>query len=254
LNDSVESLFAPLMSATSAQPTLTIDLTEEARELLLTASDGKPHREKNADRLLGLLISEITDHAYPNAKWAAVIHAGAVAWNTGAIVIAAPSGRGKSLLVAGLVDAGCSYFSDDSVPLDAVSGEIMPVPLALVVKESGVATLGARYPQLETTASKAFIGGPRRFLNLKAESARAGAPLCAFLLPSYSASAKPQIVSVDPLETLSALIEAGCWISPDEEAGRRFFELLSSRPTYRISYGSLDDGIALVGQVIAGLS
>jgi hypothetical protein len=250
--EAMEGLISPLTKETAA-PDFVIDLAEEQGEFVLACDGTEIGRERTADRMLGLLISEITDRAYPDANWAAVMHAGAVAWENGCIVIPAPSGRGKSLLVAGLIHSGLSYLSDDSAPLDAVTGAVMPVPLALAVKESGRAALEGLYPQLASQKVRAFVGGPRRFLDLIGKSAVGGSPLRAFISPHYSQSAEAGIVPSSPIEMLSAMVEAGCWISPEPASGRKVFELLSSNPAFRVHYRHLDEGVLLVKQVIARL-
>jgi hypothetical protein len=68
-------------------------------------------------------------------KWV-FVHAGAVGWNGRAIVIPAPSTHGKSTLVAALVRAGATYYSDEFTVLDG-RGRVHPFakPLSLRVPE-----------------------------------------------------------------------------------------------------------------------
>jgi hypothetical protein len=64
------------------------------------------------------------------------VHAGVVAWNGTAIVIPGTSFCGKSTLVAALVRAGATYFSDEFAVLDEC-GAIHPYPRRLSLRENG---------------------------------------------------------------------------------------------------------------------
>lgn len=66
------------------------------------------------------------------------VHAGVVAWQDRAIVLAGPSSAGKSTLVAALVRAGATYYSDEYAVFDA-QGRVHPFrrPLRLRGGNSG---------------------------------------------------------------------------------------------------------------------
>ena len=64
------------------------------------------------------------------------IHAGVVGWRGSAIVIPGRSFAGKTTLVAELIRAGGSYFSDEFAVIDE-QGMVHPYPRALQVRESG---------------------------------------------------------------------------------------------------------------------
>jgi hypothetical protein len=64
------------------------------------------------------------------------LHAGAVAWGDAGIVIPGASFSGKTSLVAALVRAGASYFSDEMAVLDR-SGRLHPYPKPLGLRLTG---------------------------------------------------------------------------------------------------------------------
>lgn len=251
LDDAIEGLFRPLMrEGDAAAAEFVFGIYEQGVDFILTCDGDELTRERSADKLLGVLISEMMDRAYPQAEWSSVVHAGAVGWSTGCVMIPAPSGRGKSTLVAGLVDSGFEFLSDDSAPIDALTGQVMPVPLALAVKESGRLALMSRYPGLAGQRVRAFAGGPRRFLNLSQKTAKSGRLLRVIVVPHYSPNETGAVTRLSPLAALSALTDAGCWISPDPKRGSRFFDLLKSTPAFLVRYASLDEGVNLVRQTI----
>lgn len=92
-------------------------ITEKAEELLTTL-------EWDVYRL----IRSYLDPFY-------LIHAGAVARGGVGWILYAPSGRGKSTLVAGLLSQGFQYLSDEIAVLDPHSRAILPFPKALSFEE-----------------------------------------------------------------------------------------------------------------------
>jgi hypothetical protein len=67
------------------------------------------------------------------------VHAGVVGWRGRAIVIPGPSYSGKSTLVAALVRAGATYYSDEYAVFDA-QGRVHPYPRRLSLREQGFMT------------------------------------------------------------------------------------------------------------------
>ncbi len=63
------------------------------------------------------------------------VHAGVVGWHGKAIVMPGHSFSGKTTLVAALIEAGASYYSDEYAVLDA-SGLVYPYPRPLSVRQS----------------------------------------------------------------------------------------------------------------------
>jgi len=64
------------------------------------------------------------------------VHAGVVGWAGRAVVVPARSEAGKSSLVAGLVQAGAEYLSDEYAPLDA-DGVVHPYPQDIRLRVDG---------------------------------------------------------------------------------------------------------------------
>ncbi len=70
------------------------------------------------------------------AKHRVFVHAGVVGWKGKAIVIPGRSYSGKSTLVAELVRAGASYYSDEYAVLDS-RGRVHPFAKPLELREEG---------------------------------------------------------------------------------------------------------------------
>jgi hypothetical protein len=81
------------------------------------------------------------------------VHAGAVAHNGRCLLVPGASFAGKSTLVAALVRAGATYYSDDFAPLDT-EGRVHPYPKPLSIRDPELratkhdaASLGAKVGQ-----------------------------------------------------------------------------------------------------------
>lgn len=83
-------------------------------------------------RFLDRLYDGIGDHA--------LIHAGVVAGDGGAILLAGPSGHGKSTLALELAVRGWTLFSDDFAPLALTDGTVAPFPRAIGIVPGSQAT------------------------------------------------------------------------------------------------------------------
>lgn len=90
------------------------------------------------------------------AEWARgclFVHAGVVGWQGQAIVLPGPSHAGKSTLVAALLRAGATYYSDEFAVFDA-AGRVYPFPRRLSLRGAP----GAR-PRRVTSADLGAIAG-----------------------------------------------------------------------------------------------
>lgn len=86
---------------------------------------------------LGVLDAAVRSAVALNAPEHVFVHAGVVACEGRAIVLPGASLTGKSTLVAELVRAGATYFSDEFAVLDA-GGRVHPYPKPLSIREPGV--------------------------------------------------------------------------------------------------------------------
>lgn len=81
---------------------------------------------KYFNSMLRLIVAE-------NAKDRVFVHAGVVGWKGKAVVLPASSHRGKTTLVAELIQSGAEYYSDEYAILDYL-GLVHPFPRDLTVR------------------------------------------------------------------------------------------------------------------------
>ena len=73
------------------------------------------------------------------------VHAGVVGWRGQAVLIPGRSFTGKTTLVAALVKAGATYYSDEYAVLDA-RGRVHPYARLLGIREHGALQRATKYP------------------------------------------------------------------------------------------------------------
>ena len=83
--------------------------------------------------LFAILADELEKHVAEQARRRVFVHAGAVGWNGRAIIVPGASLSGKTTLVAALVRAGATYYSDEYAVIDK-EGRVHPYPRPLMVR------------------------------------------------------------------------------------------------------------------------
>ena len=97
-------------------------------------------RTRSFDDLLEQFESHLQLTVAEYAPRRVFVHAGVVGWNGKAILIPGPSFSGKSTLVAELLRAGATYYSDEYAVIDA-SGRVHPYARDLRMRSSDVSRM-----------------------------------------------------------------------------------------------------------------
>jgi hypothetical protein len=106
-------------------------------------------RTLDLEEALRTLEAELRQIVAAGARRRVFVHAGVVGWRGRAIVVPGRSGAGKTTLVAELVRAGATYYSDEFAVLDA-TGRVHPFAKPLSIRREGGA--------VESTAVEALGG------------------------------------------------------------------------------------------------
>jgi hypothetical protein len=148
---------------------------------------------------LSALDSALRSVVALNAPQHVFVHAGVVAWEGRALVLPGASLSGKTTLVAALVRAGATYFSDEFAVLDR-HGRVHPYAKRLSVREPGVlaqvevepeqlGAVGAAPADVAVIAVTAYTGADSELV-----SGSAGDAALALLAHAIAARSRPAAV------------------------------------------------------------
>jgi hypothetical protein len=103
---------------------------------VLYGNAGLLARTRRLDDALDAFAADVQLHVAERARKHVFVHAGVVGWEDRAIVVPGRSFSGKTTLVAELVRAGATYYSDDYAVFDA-RGRVHPFPRPLSMRRDG---------------------------------------------------------------------------------------------------------------------
>jgi hypothetical protein len=156
-------------------------------------------------RFLLVLMSNIRSHA--------VLHAAALVLpQGGALLLAAPSGHGKSSQTLELVRRGLKFLSDDYAPLDLERREIHPYPRAVGVLPEGTAPIPESFRRASESPQTVTILG-KQLVDIGAVQgedclANTPQPLRKIILLSSTAAASGDAVATTLLKVAARNTEA----------------------------------------------
>lgn len=114
-------------SASSAQ--------RDGGELIATVAGQELVRSANRQTVLQTLERYLQLHVAENAPRRVFVHAGVVGWQGKAIVVPGRTFSGKSTLVAALVQAGATYYSDEFAIVDS-TGQVHPYQQPIKLRDA----------------------------------------------------------------------------------------------------------------------
>ena len=213
----------------------------------LVCVDGRPRAEIHGEvGLRDTVHAAIIGHLWPGRAVSPLIHGGAVALRGKGICLPAFAGSGKTTLIAWLAGRGFRYLADDMCPVDR-SGQIIPWPVPLNVKEGSWAALSPLYPDLaqgqQLTTSKG-----RSTLIVPASEVWQADPISLRLLifPRFEPGSGTGVEALSPFMALERLVEAGMWLGHPltDQNVRAFLAWLETVPAYALTYGRLEEAEA----------
>ncbi|MBA4132995.1 MAG: hypothetical protein C0519_16435, partial [Hyphomicrobium sp.] len=178
----------------------------------------------------------------------AVLHAGAVAKNGKAVVLAGDSGAGKTTLLTSLILAGWDYMADDLTGLDREGREIWSFPVAISLKSGSAALLAshlAEVPDLSCSPPDEF---GLRYLDAsarRAETPRVRVGLLCFV--QYDAACTSlEVETLSPTAALGMLLQSGTRVVGAPPTVAALARLLDEVPSYRVRYADRQEATAFL--------
>lgn len=185
-----------------------------------------------------LIVREAAEALCGADRVSAVLHGAAVLGPGGALLIVGDSGRGKSTLAQGLIDAGCGFLADDHLPLHVDGRRLLAFPTGSAIK-SGARDLGEvrRLVALHGRLDNSREGVS--YLPLEAAAAPGQAiPLAAIVFPEHAAGSEMRMTRMAPESAFAAAIASGSRPSRRQARIAPLAELFTTVPAYALRYGT----------------
>lgn len=200
------------------------------------------------DQALAHLIHVVVETVIEAAPRLLTLHAAMVVKNRTGIVLLGASGSGKSTLAAVLAQADFAYAGDDVVPVDKVSGCLVPVPVALCLKKGSWHILGAG----ETTPVYQRLGRAVRYHH---PSRLWKAPLETFklvLLSYRPGRTGAEIAKIGPVKAFSELVQSDSILAKDVDKAylQGLVEWLQPLSSYCLCYGDSSQAVAAISNLV----
>jgi hypothetical protein len=244
LHDDIGSLFGAAIAGDSpARRTIYVSTGSDG--LFTLNTEDEPLLEGLARGELLIHLQDAVVHALiVDAAHAVALHTGAVSHGDRAILIAGPTGSGKTTLTGWLVGKGFGYLTDEVVVLIDHASKVVGFPRAMVVK-GGNDDSPSPVPQFKAAAS--VEAGERLMLRPVEQVDAAAARECGLtVFPVYSAGAALRIAPLTAAQAGMRLMECNLNARNLADEGFRAVTQLARRaPAFVLHYGDLSqlDGV-----------
>jgi hypothetical protein len=173
--------------------------TKARRFNLLYGDIDKVARDMDLDKVLDTFETDLQLYVAENARRRTFIHAGVVGWKNKAVLIPGRSFSGKTTLVAELVRAGATYYSDEYAVLDE-RGRVHPYSIPLSIRSKGeikgvkhpVETLGGVQGVKPLQVGLVVVSHYKRGARWRPRQLSRGEGALALLANTVSARAQPE--------------------------------------------------------------
>ena len=185
-----------------------------------------------------------------------IIHAAVIARDGRAMVLPAPPGSGKSTLCAGLVCRGWRLLSDELCLIDKITGEIVPLPRPVSLKNQSIDVIKRFAPDAvfgrtahdTAKGSVAHMKAPQASVYLGEQRAR----LNWLVFPKYIANNPVRSEPMTPGAAFMALADNAFNFHLHGEAGFDLVsDLVADADTMRFEYGDLNEAVAFFDAMVA---
>lgn len=199
-----------------------------------------------------LIVREAAEALAGADRVGAVLHGAAVLHQGSALLILGESGRGKSTLAQGMVDAGCGFLADDHLPLHVDGRQLLAFPSGSAVKEGARNLSEVR----RLTALHGQFGSSRDgvcYLPIEPAVAPGTAvPITAIVFPVQMPGAELTMTRMAPEEAFVAAIGSGSRPSRQRKQITSLARLFDAVPAFTLRYGTSAQSVPACLDVFAG--
>lgn len=182
-----------------------------------------------------------------------VLHAGGVRWRGRAVILPGPSGAGKSTLVAGLVEAGLGYLSDEVVALADDGTTVLAYPKPLALRAGSRAVLPRWRPQVHIQepglSGQSWLVDPEQ---VRPGCRAAPCPAGTVVAARYRRGAPTVLTPMSVTEALVELVGNSVHFGTPPEGGhiRVLGTLASGCRRLRLEFGDLAEACKLLTETL----
>lgn len=152
---------------------------------------------------LVVLASRVTSNIVDRTRDDVALHAGCVARNGRAVLLAGDSGAGKSTLTAWLVDQGFDFLGDELVVLSTDRPDLTVFPRAMMLRRSSLPLLSAM-PRLAAQPSKRIADD----IIVNPPRPNGAVPACKIILfPHYAPNSGLTVTPLSPAQACKRLMQ-----------------------------------------------
>lgn len=187
--------------------------------------------------LAAQLDTAIANAALEHRTDAVAIHAGAVARDDRALVLAGRGGSGKTTLTVGLALAGLHPLCDDMLLVDGDRQRVRALPRSFLLKGEAGAQLAGRIPGVADCAfGNGLYSVPREVLGSPVDEAAAAW----IVFPTYIPGSAVELTPIGHLEAMERILPLTCL--PHQELFG-VVGLVKGGESYTLTYGSHEEAV-----------
>lgn len=204
------------------------------------------------DELAPIVKSTVWQTVLRDEAYFLDIHAGVVSDGERCLLLPAAPGSGKSTLTAALAHAGFEFFSDEVALLEDDTLDVLPVPLALCVKDAGIDALAQHFPRLRALpvhrrgdGKRVVYLPPAREQRPRDERARR---VHALVFPQYVPGSETALTPLARPAALQALLSQCLRVAVRLDCARveRIVSWIAKLPCYALRVGTSEAAVAAI--------
>jgi len=185
-----------------------------------------------------------------------LVHSAVLERDGHALLLPAASGSGKSTLCAALVCRGWRLFSDEMAVFDLVSGELLPNPRPVSLKNRSIEVIRAFAPDAHLSpvyhgtpkGDIAYMRAPAQAVARANQSARPGLVIA----PTYQAGANTTLAPLEKAQGFRLLTDNAVNYASLLRTGFDIMtDLVERSALYTLTYSDLDDAVERIGRLHA---
>lgn len=251
--DAVDPVLSHL-AAGSAATALAIDVVPAGDRLAVYQDGVLQDTCTGPDDLAPVVKSLVWLGAVNRADYFLNIHAGVVGDGDGCLLLPAAAGSGKSTLCALMMARGYHLLSDEVALLQRGSLHVVPVPLALAIKDTGIEAVARELPEVRALRLHRRHDGKRvAYLPPRGPASMASLPVRCLVFPKFEPQAATRLAPVARADALARLLDE-CVSMPKPltaEDAAALVGWMTSIDCYRLDFGVGAEAVAALAHLLA---